>query len=89
MPALEPDASHAAHWRHNLRLTAGLLVVWALVTFGITFFARELDFRFFGWSFSFWMAAQGALLVYLVLIGLYARVMNRLDRRHGFAECDE
>ena len=73
-----PD-TRAAYWRKNLRITAALLFVWFVVTFVATFFARELSFSFFGWPFSFWVAAQGALLVYLALIGIYAWFMNRLD----------
>ncbi len=71
--------TRVAHWRKNLRITAALLIVWFGVTFGATFFARDLSFRFFGWPFSFWWAAQGALLIYLALIAIYARFMNRLD----------
>lgn len=69
----------ARYWRLNLRLTAVLLVVWFGVTFGVSYHARALDFRFFGWPFSFWMAAQGALLVYGLIIAGYAWFMNRLD----------
>lgn len=75
--------AHAAYWRTNLRITAALLIVWFGVTFGAAFFARDLSFDFFGWPFGFWVAAQGALLVYLGLIGLYAWLMNRLDRAQG------
>jgi putative solute:sodium symporter small subunit len=39
----------------------------------------DLGFGFFGWPFSFWVAAQGALLVFLAIIGVYAWVMNRMD----------
>ncbi|WP_291013291.1 DUF4212 domain-containing protein [Hydrogenophaga sp.] len=74
------------HWHANLRITALLLLIWFLVTFGVSYFARELSFSFFGWPFSFWMGAQGALLVYLLLIGFYAWYINRLDRRHGVQE---
>ncbi|HEX3142172.1 MAG TPA: sodium/substrate symporter small subunit [Rhizobacter sp.] len=74
-----PTDTRAVYWRKNLRLTGTLLGVWFFVTFVVVFFARELDFAFFGWPFSFWVAAQGALLVYLALIGAYAWFMNRLD----------
>ncbi len=73
--------SPVQHWRVNRRLTLCLLVVWFVVTFGVAYFARELDFRFFGWPFSFWVAAQGALLVYGLIIAFYAWYMNRLDDR--------
>jgi putative solute:sodium symporter small subunit len=74
------------YWRANLRVTVLLLLVWFGVTFGVSFFARELSFVFFGWPFSFWMGAQGALVVYLLLIAFYAWYMDRLDRRHGVEE---
>jgi len=80
-----PDA-HRHHWHRNLRLTAGLLVVWFGVTFGVSYFARELSFRFFGWPFSFWMAAQGSLIVFCLIVVVYARWMARLDQAHGVAE---
>lgn len=79
--------SHArSYWRKNLQLTSLLLLVWFGVTFGVAFFARELSFSFFGWPFSFWVAGQGALIVYLLLIACYAACMNRLDHAHGMAE---
>ncbi len=78
--------SHLRYWQKNLNITGTLLVIWFLVTFGVAFFARELTFNFFGWPFSFWVGAQGALLVYMVLIWYYARTMNRLDQEHNVAE---
>lgn len=81
--------SQRRYWRKNLVLTAALLLIWAVVTFGVSYFARALSFRFFGWPFSFWMGAQGALLVYCLIIGFYAWYMNRLDIEHGVAENDE
>lgn len=74
------------YWRKNLTLTAALLVVWFVVTFVVSYFARELSFAFFGWPFSFWMAAQGALIVYVLIVGGYAWYMNRADFAHGVAE---
>ncbi|AZS78047.1 MULTISPECIES: DUF4212 domain-containing protein [Achromobacter] len=67
------------YWRRNLRLILLLLAVWAALTFVPTFFARWLSFDFIGWPFAFWMAAYGAPLAYLVIIGIYARIMNSAD----------
>ncbi len=78
-----------AYWRRNLRIIGVLLFVWFGVTFVAAYFARDLDFDFFGWPFSFWVAGQGALLVYVAIVGFYARYMNRLDREFGFAESEE
>ena len=78
--------THRHYWRRNLRITGILLVIWFLVTFGVSYFARDLSFTFFGWPFSFWMGAQGALVIYVIIIWYYARAMNRLDQEHGVAE---
>ena len=83
MPAA--DAVHR-RWRASQRITASLLAVWFAVTFGVAYFARELNGVVRGWPFSFWIAAQGALVVYLLLVCLYARWMTRLDAEHGLAE---
>ena len=85
---MEPTATQRLYWRKNLRITGTLLAIWFVVTFVVAFFARELSFSFFGWPFSFWMAAQGALIVYVIIIAYYARAMNRLDQEHGVAEED-
>lgn len=70
------------HWRTTQRITAALLLVWIAVSFVLPYFARSLNFEFFGWPFSFWMAAQGALWVYLLIVAVYATAMNRLDAQH-------
>ncbi len=76
------------YWQKNLRLTSVLLAIWFVVTFVVGYFARDLNFSFFGWPFSFWVGAQGALIVYVLLIWFYARAMNKLDQEHGVAEED-
>src|SRR3712207_5774491 len=65
VPAFEPRGGsmqltqrHQEYWRRNLRITGILLAIWFFVTYVIGFFARELTFKFFGWPFSFYMAAQ-------------------------------
>lgn len=73
--------ARARHWRRTRGLTAALLLVWFVVGFVVTWFARDLDFPFFGWPFSFWVAAQGGIILFVVLNAVYARRMARLDRR--------
>jgi putative solute:sodium symporter small subunit len=78
-PEMQARARH--HWRKTRRITYPLLLLWLCVSFGLPFFARDLSFRFFGWPFSFWVAAQGALIVFGAIIAFYAWYMNRLDDR--------
>jgi len=77
-----------AHWRAVRRWTVGLLLIWAGVTFGVAIQARALSFNFFGWPFSFWVGAQGSVLVYLLLVGLYAWATRRLDEAHDLDELE-
>jgi putative solute:sodium symporter small subunit len=77
------------YWRRNLNITAVLLVVWFVVTFVVSWFARDLSFSFFGWPFSFYMGAQGSLIIYLAIIFFYARYMNNMDIEYGVEEGDE
>lgn len=86
---METNENLSRYWRKNLTLTAGLLLVWFVVTFGVSYYARELNFNFFGWPFSFWVGAQGALVVYVLIIGFYAWFMNRMDIEHGVDEEEE
>jgi len=77
----------ARYWRRTRSLTAWLLLGWVLLSFVVTYFARELSFSFFGWPFSFWVASQGALLGYCVIVAYYAYAMRRLDAEHS-PDCD-
>ena len=89
MSSTQQPKNHRSYWRKNRVVIALLLLVWFGVTFGVSYFARYLSFNFFGWPFSFWMGAQGALLVYCLIIGFYAWYMNRLDIAHGVEEEQE
>ena len=80
---------HLEYWRKNLRITGVLLVIWFVVTFVLSYYAREMSFNFFGWPFSFWMGAQGALIVYVVLIWYYARTLNKMDNEYGVDQGEE
>lgn len=80
---------HKQYWKKNLRLTGSLLAIWFVVTFVIGWYARELQsITFLGFPLPFYMGAQGALLIYLILVGYYAYCMDKLDREYGVQEGD-
>jgi putative solute:sodium symporter small subunit len=85
---MELSARHQEYWRKNVAITLVLLAIWFFVTYVIGFFARDLSFNFFGWPFSFYMGAQGSLIIYVIIIWFYARYMNRLDQEYGVDEED-
>lgn len=80
--------SDDSYWRANLRILGILLGIWFVVSFLLAIFlADTLDrIRLGGFGLGFWIAQQGAIYVYLLLIVVYNRVMDRLDRRHGVDE---
>jgi putative solute:sodium symporter small subunit len=86
---MELSDKHRDYWSKNLRITTILMVIWAVVTFVVGWYAREMSFNFFGWPFSFWVGGQGALVIYVVIIGYYARYMNKLDIEYGVEEGEE
>ena len=72
----------ARHWRRTRLLTFGLVALWLGVVLGVGLFARPLaQVRFFGWPLSYYMGAQGALVLFLAIIGVYALAMRYLDRQ--------
>ena len=73
----DPDAQEK-HDPRVLALKAALLVLWALVSFGVCFFARDLDFTVGVWPFDYWMAAQGVVLIFIGIVVVYAAAMRRL-----------
>jgi putative solute:sodium symporter small subunit len=83
---MQLTARHEEYWRKTLRITAILMVIWFVVTYVIGYYARELNFDFFGWPFSFYMGAQGSLIIYCLIILYYAWYMNNLDKEYGVDE---
>lgn len=79
----EPDLKE--YWRRNVRLIAGLFVVWFLVSFlAAILIANPLSEVFIGnLPAAFWFAQQGSIVVFVILIFVYARQMNKLDREYG------
>jgi len=75
-----------SYWQQTRRLTIALLLLWFSVTFVAAFNARSLGFTFLGWPFPFYMAAQGSLLVYLLIVFGFARLQHRRDIAFGVSD---
>ena len=61
------------------RLRWVLMCVWGSVTFGVAFFARDLSLTFWGRPLGFWMAAQGSVLIFLIITWVYALLVNKWE----------
>ena len=72
---------HKEYWQRNLRMTGILLAIWFVVTYVVSFYARELnEVTVLGFPLGFYMGAQGSLVFYVVIIWYYAKYMNTLDQ---------
>mgnify|MGYP000197086021 CR=1 FL=1 len=76
------------YWSKNLRYLAILLVIWFTVSYGCgILFADALNnIQIGGFKLGFWFAQQGAIYVFIVLIFVYIRWMNKLDKEYGVDE---
>ena len=86
---MELTQKHHEYWRKNLVVTAILLGIWFLATFVVGWYARELNqITFLSFPLGFYMSAQGSLIIYVVIIGVYAKYMAKLDKEYNVAEGD-
>ncbi|MFM7657066.1 MAG: DUF4212 domain-containing protein [Burkholderiaceae bacterium] len=70
----------AKHWQWTRALTLTLLLIWLLTTLIVVIFARHLaSITIAGWPLHYYLASQGATLVYLAIVGIYAWSMQRID----------
>jgi putative solute:sodium symporter small subunit len=87
---MELSAKHQEYWHKNLVITAVLMVIWFIATFVVAWYARELNnYTFLSFPLGFYMAAQGSLIIYVVIIWYYARYMNTLDVEYSVDEGEE
>jgi len=78
----------AAYWKENLKYLAILLSIWFLVSFvfGILLVEQLNAIKFGGFKLGFWFAQQGSIYVFVILIFVYIRLMNKLDKKYGVDE---
>ena len=78
-------ADQAAYWKSTLRLTLSLLTIWFLASFGAGIIFREAldNFSIGGAPLGFWMAQNGAIYIFLLLIIIYCIRMTQLEKKYG------
>jgi len=82
------DNRASRYWKKNIRYVLILLAVWFSVSFGAGILLKDtLDtFHIGGFPLGFWFAQQGSIYVFVTLIFVYVRLMNKLDAQYGFDE---
>ena len=83
-----PQNHRQAYWRANIRILTILLSIWFIVSFGggILFVDQLNQVKFGGFKLGFWIAQQGSIYTFVVLIFVYVRLMNKLDQKFNFNE---
>lgn len=76
------------YWQSNLKLIGVLLAVWAFVSFGLSLLLAEWlnQWTFGQLPLGFWWAQQGSIVVFVLLVFVYAWRLDRLDEKHGVRE---
>ncbi len=78
----------AAYWRTNLVYIGVLLAIWAAVSYGASILLADLldQVRVLGSPLGFWFGTQGSIVTFVVLVFVYVKLMNDLDRKYGVYE---
>ncbi|PKH49383.1 DUF4212 domain-containing protein [Tenacibaculum sp. Bg11-29] len=84
----EKQNNATAYWKENLKYLAILLAIWFVVSFGfgILLVDQLNTIKIGGFKLGFWFAQQGSIYVFVVLIFVYIRLMNKLDKKYGVDE---
>lgn len=78
-----------AYWRENTRLVYTLVAIWAIASLVHPLFAKQLNSITIltGFPLGYWLASQGSITLFVILIFVYAYMMNNvLDKKYGFEE---
>lgn len=75
-----------AYWKENIKYVLLLLLIWFLVSFGAGILFKDAlnSIKIGGFKLGFWFAQQGAMYVFVILIFVYVRIMNKLDKKYGY-----
>ncbi|WP_295984218.1 DUF4212 domain-containing protein [uncultured Algibacter sp.] len=75
-----------AYWKENIRYVLILMFIWFIVSFGAGILLKDAlnSFKIRGFKLGFWFAQQGSMYVFVVLIFVYVRLMNKLDKKYGY-----
>lgn len=88
-PDQENNETSGGYRKSSLRILFTLLTIWFIVSFGCGILFREyLDAAFSVGNapFGFWMAQQGSIICFVLILIAYAILMGRLDEKHGYSE---
>lgn len=77
-----------AYWKENIKYVLILMLIWFLVSFGAGIIFKDTlnGIKIGGFKLGFWFAQQGSMYVFVILIFVYVKLMNKLDKKYGYDE---
>ncbi|WP_299367078.1 DUF4212 domain-containing protein [Winogradskyella sp.] len=77
-----------AYWKENVKYLSILLAIWFIVSYGCGILFKDTlnQINLGGFKLGFWFAQQGSIYVFVILIFVYVRIMNKLDKKYGYDE---
>ena len=74
------------YWRINIKYVKILLIIWFVFSFLFGIILKDFlnEFSIAGFKLGFWFAQQGSIYVFVILIFVYVKLMNNLDKKFGF-----
>ncbi len=83
----DESGQRATHWRRTRSLMITHLIIWFIFAYGLQWFAADLNkISFMSFPLGYYMAAQGALVAFVVQLFIFVKQQDRIDRECGFAE---
>ncbi|CAM1368869.1 DUF4212 domain-containing protein [Tenacibaculum xiamenense] len=84
----ENQQKATSYWKENLKYLTILLSIWFIVSYGAGILLKDTlnSIKLGGFKLGFWFAQQGSIYVFVVLIFVYVRLMNKLDKKYGYDE---
>ena len=74
------------YWKINIKYVKTLLIIWFVFSFLFGIILKDFlnEFSIAGFKLGFWFAQQGSIYVFVILIFVYVKLMNNLDKKFGF-----
>ena len=84
----EKQEHASAYWKENIKYLIILLSIWFVVSYGCGILFKEAlnEIRLGGFKLGFWFAQQGSIYAFVIIIFVYVRLMNKLDKKYDFDE---
>lgn len=81
------QSNDEVHWRRTTNLMLTHLGIWFFFGYVVHMFVNVLNkVTIIGFPLGFYMAAQGSLIAFVVMLFVFAKQQDRIDREHGVAE---